>query len=136
MDLQVGVKVFLRNKQGKYLLLHRSSHKYPEINNPWDIPGGRINPGTPLLDNLRREIKEETGLELAEKPKLLAAQDILRIPDKHVIRITYVATISGLPTLDLKEHDDFKWVSKAEFLEQDNLDLYVKELLDRGILNG
>ncbi len=55
--LQVGVKALLKNPQGKYLLLHRSAKKYPEVRNAWDIVGGRIEPGTALADNLRREIK-------------------------------------------------------------------------------
>ena len=55
--LQVGVKAFLKNKDGKYLLLQRSSLKYADTKGAWDIVGGRIEPGTPLLDNLKREIK-------------------------------------------------------------------------------
>ena len=64
MELQVGVKALLKNKEGKYLLVRRSSEKYPEVGARWDIVGGRINPGTPLFDNLKREVKEETGLDV------------------------------------------------------------------------
>jgi len=52
MELQVGVKALLRNKEGKYLLIRRSSEKYPEVGAKWDIVGGRINPGETLLENL------------------------------------------------------------------------------------
>ena len=31
------------------------------IKDKWDIPGGRITPGTDLLTNLKREIVEEVG---------------------------------------------------------------------------
>jgi len=65
MELQVGVKVLLRNREGKYLLWRRSLIKYPNIGHKWDIVGGRINPGIALLDNLKREVKEETNLDLA-----------------------------------------------------------------------
>ncbi len=64
MELQVGVKVLLRNKENKYLLLRRSPEKYPNAPLDWDIVGGRINPGLTLLDNLKREVKKETGLDL------------------------------------------------------------------------
>jgi len=37
ITLQVGVKALLKNKQGKYLLLKRSSVKYPEVEGHWDI---------------------------------------------------------------------------------------------------
>ena len=50
--LQVGVKALLQNKEGKYLLLRRSKEKYKEVEGEWDIVGGRINPGSDLLENL------------------------------------------------------------------------------------
>lgn len=127
MILQVGVKALLKNSQGNFLLLHRSAEKYPEVTNPWDIPGGRIEPGSPLFENLKREIREETGLDLLNEPKLIAAQDILK-SDKHVVRLTYVGEIEGTPKLD-SEHDDFKWLSLDEIKNLPELDRYILEVL-------
>lgn len=134
MELQVGVKALIRNSSGKYLLIHRSSKKYPEINNLWDIPGGRINPGSPLIENLLREINEETGLEITDDPALLGAQDILRIPGRHVVRLTYLLSASGEVVIDQEEHDDFKWLDLDEVLNIEKLDIYVKELLTNSSL--
>jgi ADP-ribose pyrophosphatase YjhB (NUDIX family) len=50
IKLQVGVKIFLKNAAGKYLLVRRSAQKYPDAQGSWDIVGGRINPGSKLLD--------------------------------------------------------------------------------------
>ncbi len=133
MELQVGVKALLRNKEGKYLLLRRSPDKYPEAGAIWDIVGGRIDPGSALIENLKREIKEETGLELNDEPKLIAAQDILRVPGRHVVRLTYTAHIDGEPQLD-KDHTEFKWFTREELKTLENLDGYFKELLDKGIV--
>ena len=55
MQLQVGVKALLQNKDGKYLIIRRNPVKYPEAPNRWDIVGGRINPGAPLFDNLKNK---------------------------------------------------------------------------------
>jgi ADP-ribose pyrophosphatase YjhB (NUDIX family) len=88
--LQVGVKVLLKNKAGKYLLVRRNPKKYPEVGPKWDIVGGRINPGSPLFDNLKREVREETRLDLTTRPRLAAAQDILRVPGRHVVRLTFI----------------------------------------------
>ncbi|HEY4523685.1 MAG TPA: NUDIX hydrolase [Candidatus Paceibacterota bacterium] len=128
--LQVGVKILLQNKEGKYLLLRRSLEKYPEIVGRWDIVGGRINPGQALLENLKREIKEETGLKLLHEPKLIAAQDILRKSDRHVVRLTYVGEASGKITLDTSENDIYKWYSWEELMALDDVDMYFKELLE------
>jgi len=132
MDLQVGVKIVLRNKEGKILLLERNLDKYPEVGkqNRWDIVGGRIEVGVPLLENLKREIFEETKLELKEQPKLIAAQDILRGTDKHVVRLTYTANIEGEPQID-DEHKSFRWASPSEIDELGEFDLYFKEVFDK-----
>ena len=130
MELQVGVKAFLKNREGKYLLVRRSSEKYPEVGARWDIVGGRINPGTSLLDNLKREIKEEVGLDLTEEPKLVAAQDILRVEGRHVVRLTYLGTIEGQPQLD-DDHTEFDWFTVEEIKKLEKLDIYFRELIEK-----
>lgn len=131
MELQVGVKILLRNKEGKYLLIKRSPIKYPNASGTWDIAGGRIEPGSTLLDNLKREVGEETSLELIDEPKLLGAQDILRVPGKHVVRLTYTGTAEGQVKLDEKENTEFKWLSINEIKKVSDLCIYLKELLDK-----
>lgn len=129
MILQVGVKVFLRNPEGKYLLLQRSPEKYPEIQGDfWDIVGGRIEPGTSLAENLHREVLEETGLTMLDEPRLIAAQDILRSPEKHVVRLTYVAACDGEPVLD-DDHVAFGWYTVDELRALSGLDQYAREVV-------
>ncbi len=129
--LQVGVKALLKNKEGKFLFLRRSLTKYPEVDGRWDIVGGRIEVGTPLIDNLKREIKEETGLTLVGKPTLVAAQDILRIPGRHVVRLTYVGLTKGKVRLSDDEHDEFAWLTPKEVLKMDDFDVYGKAILTK-----
>ena len=135
MELQVGVKILFVNSAGKYLLLRRNQKKYPEMAVKWDIPGGRINPGTPLIENLKREVKEETGFEFTTTPKLISAQDILRIADKHVVRLTYLGKIEGEPILS-DEHDIYKWFTKDELraIPREEQDIYFQELVDSGVI--
>ncbi|OGY82489.1 MAG: hypothetical protein A3F54_05865 [Candidatus Kerfeldbacteria bacterium RIFCSPHIGHO2_12_FULL_48_17] len=130
MQLQVGVKAILRNEEGKILLLRRSQAKYPDVKGDvWDIVGGRIEPGTPLLDNLRREIREETGLQLQGVPKLIAAQDILKNPEKHVVRLTYIAEVAaGDVRLD-DDHEAYQWYTSDELRTLPGLDRYFTEVL-------
>ncbi|MBI2514882.1 NUDIX domain-containing protein [Candidatus Wolfebacteria bacterium] len=130
MELQIGVKVLLKNEDGRYLLLRRSPAKYPDVAKTelWDIPGGRIEAGKTLFDNLKREVKEEVNLELVREPKLVAAQDILRSPEKHVVRLTYAGEIEGEPRLD-NDHTEFGWFTLDQLKNLDNLDDYFGELL-------
>ena len=135
IKLQVGVKALLKNSEGKYLLLRRNPEKYPEIGAKWDIPGGRIDPGSTLIDNLKREVKEETGLNLDKTPKLVGAQDILKVSGRHVVRLTYVGEIEGDVKLD-DESLEYKWFSAYEIhqLTEKELDSFFKELIDQKII--
>jgi len=44
---------------GRVLLIRRGQ---PPEAGLWSIPGGRVEPGEPLTDAVRREVAEETGL--------------------------------------------------------------------------
>lgn len=127
--LQVGVKILLKNSEGKFLLLKRSAEKYPDVENPWDIPGGRIETGSTLLENLARELKEETGLELPKEITLIAAQDILK-EARHVVRLTYLGNNDPDPILS-DEHSEFGWFTLDELKQLEKLDRYVKELIPK-----
>lgn len=129
MQLQVGVKILLKNEKGRYLLLHRSSKKYSGNSSMWDIPGGRIILGSGLVDNLRRELREETNLGIAGEPELIAAQDILRVKGRHVVRLTYRGKAKGKIKLDLEEHDDYRWVTLKDLNNLADLDIYLTEVV-------
>jgi 8-oxo-dGTP diphosphatase len=129
MELQVGVKVLLKNPEGNYLLLRRAYDPEQEVQGRWDVPGGRINPGSFLMENLAREVAEETGLNMTSEPNLVAAQDILKLPKRHIVRLTYVGTTEGMPVLS-EEHTEYGWFSLEEIRTFENLDKYLKALLD------
>ncbi|MSU60633.1 MAG: NUDIX hydrolase [Candidatus Staskawiczbacteria bacterium] len=129
IKLQIGVKILLKNKDNEYLLVHRSAEKYPDIKGRWDIVGGRINPGSTLLENLKREIKEETGLDLVGAPELIGAQDILKSSDLHIVRLTYTGQANGEVTLDVSENDKYQWCNFEELEKLEDSDVYFRELL-------
>jgi 8-oxo-dGTP diphosphatase len=129
--LEVGVKAFIINKAGKYLLLLRYK-PYPGRTKPmWDIPGGRIHPGEPTQEALAREIKEETGLELGKVVRVLAAQDIQRVAGRHTVRITYLVTCKDSKTiaLDPEEHSDYRWLTLSE-LTKTYHDLFLDPVIE------
>lgn len=59
--VDVAVAVLVRS-DGAVLLAQRPVSKvYPGY---WEFPGGKIEPGEPVVDALRREIREELGIEI------------------------------------------------------------------------
>ena len=93
--LQVGVKAVITDDQGRVLLLKRSKPFHGEDVLKWDIAGGRIDTGEELLDALKREVWEETGLSVTSVDGIFHVQDILFNPKLHVVRITYVVRAEG-----------------------------------------
>jgi len=138
MKLQVGVKLCIRDKQGKILLLRRSPEKYPETGAQWDIIGGRIDPGITLYENLKREVKEEAGFTFEKEVRLLNVQDVLRDGKKHVVRLTFIASVSKRPKIRLsEENDEYKWFSLEELnkLKKRQVDMFFKEIVDKKFIS-
>lgn len=125
MELQVGVKVLLRNSEGKYLLIKRSAQEQRGVGK-WDIPSGREEADTSLMENLAREVMEETGLTMASEPELIDVQD-MQWPERHVVRIVYSARGDGTPRLS-NEHTELGWFT-ADDIRTMNEDIFDKFLL-------
>jgi len=130
MKLQVGVKALVQNENNQFLFMRRSVTFGDEKEPHWDIPGGRIDADEPLMDALRREIMEETGLQFSDTPVLLTAQDIFAAhADLHVVRLTYLIKGTGEPKLS-DEHQEVRWMTAEEALA-DTPDPYTREALGR-----
>ncbi len=60
---RVGVGVMLQNNKGEVILgLRQGSHGAEE----WSFPGGHLDFGETIFETAKREVKEETDLEVGE----------------------------------------------------------------------
>jgi ADP-ribose pyrophosphatase YjhB (NUDIX family) len=88
--------------------------------NLWGIPGGKIKSGEPSVEALRREIKEETGLDVGEI-MFVMAQDCIRsrefYREAHFVLLNYTCRVEGRPAVKLNEEAQaFRWTAPAEAL--------------------
>ena len=100
-------------KDNKILATRRG---YGEFINMWEFPGGKIEPNETKEEALIREIKEE--LDCTIKPTKLALDLEYQYPTFYLKMSCFEAVITkGTPKL--LEHNDARWLSKAELGEVD-----------------
>lgn len=81
-SFHLGIKALVRNQQGRVLLLQVNPAKLSgDRKSYWDLPGGRIQKGHTVLDTLRREVEEETGVkEVRDVHQIGMVLSNIRIP--------------------------------------------------------
>jgi len=100
---------------GRVLLVERGQEPQKGC---WSLPGGLVEIGEHLKDAVRREVFEETGLEIEPLPVFEVFERILRDeagrPEYHYVLIDYLCRVRGG---ELKAASDVvraAWVSRAD----------------------
>lgn len=90
----VAVAAVIWNEAGEVLLIRRT--KEPR-SGQWSLPGGKVEIGESLLDAVRREIREETRLEIAVLGLAGVAELIDEARGHHFVLLDYGArAVSGV----------------------------------------
>ena len=113
------VGALIVNVRGEVLMIrtHKWSHR-------WGIPGGKIRRGETAEDALRREIREETSLEISGI-QFVMVQDCIEPPEfersAHFLLMNYVARCeAGEPAVVLNdEAEAFLWLAPAAALQME-----------------
>lgn len=118
-NIGVTQKAVVFQTGGKFLVVRRSKTA-PSHPLKWDLPGGELEYGEDPLIGIAREIKEEAGLEA----KNLKPFDVFghENPVGFWVTLAYTCEATGGSVKLSCEHDDFKWVTKEEFLKLDSTD--------------
>ena len=100
MDTDQIRKVVLIDDNDQILILKRSEGM-EKFAGEWDLPGGHAEVGESDLDALRREVKEETSLDIASPKEIL---------QKGRIKFYKTRRYRGIIELS-DEHTEYKWVT-------------------------
>jgi len=106
-DFVTKVVIFLGNK---ILFLMPD---YSPFKGSLDLPGGHVHTKEELVDGLRREVKEETGLELTNHKKLFEKDNITY----------YYSTINKAKAKKITlshEHSEYKLMTLEKVVKEDH----------------
>lgn len=109
----VGALIF--NDAGEALMIQ--THKWSNL---WGIPGGKIKYAETSIDALRREIMEETALEI-DDIRFALVQDCIGskefFREAHFVLLNYTCRALGTNVILNDEAEQFRWMKPAEALK-------------------
>ena len=90
----VGVGAIIVDNQGRLFLARRGS-KAKNERCLWEFPGGSVELGETLTEALRREMREEFGIEIVVGELLDVVDHILKEEGQHWVSPTYICSIAS-----------------------------------------
>ncbi|GEM_PF-1583750 len=128
----VGVGAAIFNSDGKLFLTLRGK-KAKNERGTWEIPGGSVEFGETLEDALKREIKEEHGIDIEIVELLDVCSHLIPGEHQHWVSPTYICQITkGTPKiLEPDKCDAFDWFTIEE---AKNLPLSIVTQYDLSVL--
>ena len=88
--LTVDAVLVTREPSPRVLLIRRKGEPFA---GSWAFPGGFVNEGEKLIDAARRELHEETGVEVVDIEQLYTAGDPGRDPRGWTVTVAYLARV-------------------------------------------
>jgi 8-oxo-dGTP diphosphatase len=119
-------------KDGQVLIVKRG---HEPRKGEWSLPGGRVELGESLMDAVRREIREETGLEIEVGPVVEIFDRIHRLDGRvryHFVIVDYLCTRVGGELCAADDAEDAAWVSSDE-LEDYGVNEFAAAVIRKGL---
>ena len=125
----VGAVVF--DAEGRLLLVQRAN---PPAQGRWSLPGGRVEPGEQAQDAVRREVREETGLDVEVIREVGTVIRPAPSGGQYVIRDFLAGPIGEVEVRAGDDAADARFVALAEMSELPLSEGLVEALQEWGLL--
>jgi len=106
----------------------------------WRVPGGRLESGEIISNCLKREMKEELGVEIYDLEFLGYGQDFSEIPEKNLSLSRTVLYFKCKTNQDIKpdkkEILNLKWLTIEEIKKHENTEKAMRDLFENGSFRG
>ena len=113
----VSVGAVVEDGDGRVLLVKHVPERRGFWQDRWIFPGGKLELGESVAAGIRREVREETNLEIEVTSPLPLAERIVRDGSQvtlHVLYITYMARRIGGELRPGSDVGQARWVTPAE----------------------
>ncbi|MFC2041826.1 NUDIX domain-containing protein [Chloroflexota bacterium] len=113
--IMIGVGAVIEDDAGRVLLVKHIPERGGFWQGKWICPGGKLEPGETIREGIKREVREETRLEIDLVAPLPPFDTIVRANDKvalHVIYIDYLARVAGGKLKPGSDVGEAIWVEK------------------------
>ncbi|MFQ5827361.1 MAG: NUDIX domain-containing protein, partial [Dehalococcoidia bacterium] len=97
-EIIFAVGAVIEDDGGRILLVRHVPERKGFWQGKWICPGGRLNLGEEIEQGIKREVREETNLEIRLTTPLVPFERIVKLEGKttlHVIYIDYLAKLVG-----------------------------------------
>lgn len=116
-------------RDGRILLVKRGKEPAKGL---WSVPGGRLEHGEYIADAVAREVKEETGLDVAVG-ELLGVFEV--VGDTHYVILDHIATVRGEERLrPASDAEEVRWVKLQDVPKLDCTPRFEEALRGWGLL--
>ncbi|MBX9831309.1 NUDIX domain-containing protein [Candidatus Babeliales bacterium] len=113
---RIATKAIIANEKNEILLVREA--RYDEGTNAGKhmLPGGRIEIGEPYLDGLKREVREETGLEVAVGAPVFVGEwfPVIKGVPTQIVAVFFACRALSSHVVLSAEHDQFMWVNPGQ----------------------
>lgn len=114
-NFRIAVKSFIV-KEGKLLVLKRVSNDIQKPN-IWEIPGGRLELGEDPRKGIKRETKEETGIDI-EVLHPINVRHFARDDGQTITMLIFLCKALNDNVKLSEEHSAFEWVDVGQCKEK------------------
>jgi len=119
-SILIGVGAVIEDETGRILLVKHKPERGGFWQGKWICPGGKLELGETIEEGIKREVKEETQLEIDLLAPLPPFDRIVKSNDKtslHVIYIDYLARLSGGKLEPGSDIGEAMWIGKERIPE-------------------
>ena len=126
--LFVAQKAIIVNNNKVLIIREASTYKDGTNIGKWGVPGGRIKPEEHIVEALKREVLEETGLDVEVGAPVHVDEWFPRVRGEvwHIVATFRICTANKVSEIRLSdEHDAFQWIDANEI---ENYNLMVEDV--------